>query len=95
MKLWNKNILVKIIEEDSGDQTTASGIIIPKEKMEEDQVAKGFVIQVPEELSDKLSKGETILFHKFNPTDIHMKYDSDQLEEYWFVKETDIISSDF
>jgi len=91
IKLHNGNIMVKVEDITEDEKTTASGIIIPEEKMEEDQVAKGTVIEVCEELADRYKKGDGIFFHKFNPTDVHMKYDSDELEEFWFVKNTDVI----
>ena len=91
LTLQNSYIMVRVEENKKEETTTASGIIIPEEKMEEDQVAKGVVVEVSKELEDKYKKGDGIFFQKFNPTDVHMKYDSDKLEEFWFIKNTDVI----
>lgn len=91
LSLKNGNIMVRIDDESKHETTTAAGIIIPQEKLEEDQVSKGTIVAVADELSEEYKVGSGVFFHKFNPTDVHMKYDSDELEEFWFIKSTDVI----
>lgn len=91
INLKNGYIMVKAEEQKEEESTTASGIIIPEEKMEEDQVAKGTIVAVCEELKSEYAIGDKIFFHKTMPIDVHLKFDSDELEEFWFIKDREVI----
>ncbi len=87
MKLIPKNnqLLVKAIIKE--DKELAGGLIIPGELHEDEQVAKGRVI---ESSSADYKKDDVILFHKVIPVDVHLKIDG-RIEEFWFVSANDII----
>lgn len=87
MKLIPKNnqLLVKAIVKE--DKETIGGLIIPGEIHEDEQVAKGIVI---ESASPDYKKDDYVLFHKVIPVDVHLKIDGN-IEEFWFVPASDII----
>lgn len=88
ISLMNSNIMVKATERE--DETeNKSGLIIPKETLEDEQVAQGVVIRSN---SESVKIGDLLLFHKVMPVDVNMKIDKDEkLETYFFILEKDII----
>lgn len=89
INLRNGNILVKVQERKSESQLTQSGIYIPEEVLEEEQVSQGIIIQSQ---TDGYDKGDGILFHKVIPVDVNLKLDGDvKLEQYFFISEKDVI----
>jgi|TARA_R100000501_G_C2624764_1_gene118078 co-chaperonin GroES (HSP10) len=85
IELDNNNIMVEEIEV---KEDTSSDFIIPKETLDEEQVAQGTVI---ESCTDKYKKDDVVLFHKVIPVDVNLKYNSNELKSYWFVPKKDII----
>tara|TARA_R100000789_G_C2952752_1_gene135501 strand:+ start:344 stop:622 length:279 start_codon:yes stop_codon:yes gene_type:complete len=85
IELDNDNIMVEEIEvkEDS-----SSIFIIPKETLDEEQVAQGKVIESSDE---KYKADDVVLFHKVIPVDVNLKYNSEEMKSYWFVQKKDII----
>ena len=88
ISLMNGNIMVKAIERED-EEENKSVLIIPKETLEDEQVAQGVVIRSD---SENVKVGDTLLFHKVMPVDVNMKIDKDEkLETYFFILEKDII----
>lgn len=91
INLKNGHIMVKEIVRKEEEKTTASGIFIPEETLEEEQVSQGKVVRTN---SDEYPLGSTVLFHKTLPVDINLKIDEDkELSIYFFINERDIICS--
>lgn len=86
MKLIPKNNQLLVKADEREDEKTSSGLIIPKETIEE-QVAKGTII---ESSVAEYVKGQVVLFHKVIPVDVKLQVDG-KLEEFWFVPANDII----
>lgn len=87
MILLNEYILVKEIE--SRDEQLKSGLILPEQEQQEDQVAQGKVLQADD--STEVKKDDIILFHKMIPVDAQLKMENGDLERVWFIREQDII----
>lgn len=89
MKLIPKNnqLLVKSMERKEEGTITDTGLIIPEQTLEDDQVAQGKVI---ESAHPDYVTGDVVLFHKVIPVDVHLKVDK-EIEEFWFVPANDII----
>lgn len=88
VELKNENIMVLALEKKEEEKQTASGLIIPEHVIEEDQVAQGIVI---ESSNPEYKPKDIVFFHKVLPVDAQMKYRSDELETFWFIKASDII----
>ena len=67
IQLKNDYIILKALKDE--DITTQSGLIIPKETQNEDQVAKGKVL----ENGNEYKKNDILLFHKIVPIDVELK----------------------
>lgn len=88
LEMLNSNIMVREIAREK-DEESLGGLIIPKETLEDEQVAQGVVVRTN---SDAIAIGDTLLFHKVMPVDVNMKIDDDKkLETYFFILEKDII----
>lgn len=86
MILLNEYILVKEIE--AKDEQMKSGLILPEQEQQEDQVAQGKVLITT---TDTIKKDDIILFHKMIPVDAQLKMENGDLERVWFIKEQDVI----
>ncbi len=85
----NNHIMVKEVIRTEAESVDANGFYIPKESLDDEQVAVGVVV---ESESDKYPKGLEVLFHKVLPVDFHMKLDGDaEMTTYYFSKQSDII----
>lgn len=86
--LKNNYILVKETSREKEELKDESGLFIPEENLDDEQVAQGIVVQDAEEYH----KGDVILFHKIIPVDVNMKLEGDSsLQRYFFIKSSDII----
>lgn len=91
INLKNGHVMVKEIVRKKDEEVTASGIILPEEMLEEEQVSQGKVIRTQ---SEEYPIGSTVLFHKTLPVDVNMKIDDDkELTTYFFINERDVICS--
>lgn len=91
INLKNNHIMVKEITRKKEEVVTSTGIFIPEETLEEEQVSQGKVVRSD---SDEFPIGVTVLFHKTLPVDINMKIDDDvDLQIYFFIHTKDIICS--
>ena len=89
IELKNGHLMVREIERQKDATIGSSGLIIPNEVLEDEQVSQGEIIESKEE---EYKIGDAVLFHKVIPVDVSMKYgDDDRLRTYWFVKTEDII----
>lgn len=90
MILLNNYILVKEIA--SKDEQLSSGLILPEQEQQEDQVAQGKVIDIADinSVAD-IKKDSIILFHKMIPVDAQLKMENGDIERVWFIKEEDVI----
>ena len=89
IELKNGNIMVRELVVTDEEKTLDFGIILPKEIIEEDQVAQGTVVQAA---VAGYSSGDIVLFHKTLPVNARLKIEgSDKFEEFFFVKEEDVI----
>ena len=87
--LYNGNIMVKEHILTQEEKSSASGLYIPDEVLEDEQVAQGEVVNSN---SENFAIGDLLLFHKVMPVDVNMKLDGDKgLSKYFFIKEQDII----
>lgn len=80
--------MVRSIERKNDQAKRDSGIILPETQLDDDQVASGQVVEVPEGSDYKV--GDILFFHKVLPIDLHMKYDK-ELEVFWFIHPRDVI----
>lgn len=88
IELFNGNILVKELKREDKDSVGASGVFIPTEDLEDEQVSQGTVIR----FSEGFNVGDRIMFHKTMPVDVHMKLDEDtELTNYFFINKQDVI----
>lgn len=88
VSLKNGYILVKELARKQEELKDESGLFIPEENLDDEQVAQGTVVQDVGEYS----KGAVLLFHKVIPVDVNMKLDGDDsLQKYFFIKESDVI----
>ena len=88
IELLNSNILVKAIKREEKDSVGATGVYIPTEDLEDEQVSQGSVVQ--DALDFK--KGDIVLFHKTLPIDLNIRLEGDEeLTNYFFIKMDDII----
>ncbi len=88
VQLKNNNIMVFALDRKESEKTTQSGLIIPEETLQEDQVAQGIVI----ESNDKeYEPKDVVFFHKVLPIDAQLKYRGSELETFWFIKASDVI----
>jgi len=86
MKIIPQNgyILVKELKRKEDEKATDTGIILPEESLEDDEVAQGTVVVSGD---DKFTEGQILLFHKTLPVDALLKMDGDEKPtEYFFVK---------
>lgn len=88
VELKNGHIMVLALDRKEEQQVTSTGLIIPEQTLEDDQVAQGIVIESD---NPEYQKDDIVFFHKVLPVDAQMKYRSDKLETYWFIKADDII----
>ena len=86
--LKNEYIMVRSLEKKDTDKTTEKGIIMPSESLEDEQVASGVVVASSDE---DYKEKDVLFFHKILPVDLHMKYNDDKLETFWFIHKKDII----
>ena len=87
--LCNGHIMVKEIKRKKDEETTESGLFIPEEVLDDEQVSQGFVVRSS---VSGYEQGDVVLFHKMMPVDVNMKLDNDKgLETYFFIKESDVI----
>ena len=96
IELFNKNILVKAIKREEKDSVGESGVYIPIEDLEDEQVSQGIVVQdvstIDDNGRDYFKKGDKVLFHKTLPVDINLKLEGDtELQNYFFIQLKDII----
>lgn len=88
IELDNGYIMVKEIKRSDNESQDSSGIIFNDQNLDDEQVSQGTIIQD----AGKYKAGDTILFHKVIPVDVHMKLEGDErLENYYFIKSTDVI----
>ena len=88
IELFNGNILVKELKRDSKELVGKTGVYIPPEDIEDEQVSQGIVVQDVSEFS----KGDLLLFHKTLPVDVNLKLEGDEeLQNYFFIQLKDII----
>lgn len=81
--------MVKELKRKSDANVSDSGIIIPEETMEDDEVAQGTIISSSEE---EYKAGDVILFHKTLPVDALLKMEGDDRPtEYFFVNSRDVV----
>jgi len=88
MKLIPKNNQVIFSSEVQGEdkEKTASGIFIPKQMKEADQIAQGVVI---ESGSDEYKKGDVILYPKVIPNDFQLDL-GQGVKTFWIINASDI-----
>lgn len=87
--LYNDNIMVKELPRSEEDEINAAGLYIPKQALDDEQVAQGVIARVS---IAGYSKGDVVLFHKVMPVDFNVKLEGDtELTRYFFIKESDII----
>ena len=95
IKLYNQNVLVKAIKREEKDSVGATGIYIPTEDLEDEQVSQGVVVQdasVDSGGHPRFFKGDVLLFHKTLPVDVNIKLEGDsELQNYFFIQLKDII----
>lgn len=83
--------MVKEIKRKKEEDIGQSGLYIPEETLEDEQVSQGRIVVSN---TSGYDKGEVLLFHKVMPVDVNMKLEGDEgLERYFFIKESDIICS--
>ena len=88
IELYNGNILVKTVKRDEKDSVGESGVYLPVEDLEDEQVSQGIVMQT----TQTFSKGDKLLFHKTMPVDVNMKLEGDtELQNYFFINIKDVI----
>lgn len=88
-ELKNSTIMVRELVQAEDEKIVAGGLILPKEIIEEDQVASGTVVQSS---TEDYKAGDVLLFHKVLPVNARLKLDgSDKFEEFFFVHERDVI----
>lgn len=80
--------MVRSIERKQEELRKESGLFIPETEIEDEQVASG---QVVSSSSAEYIKGDVIFFHKVLPVDVNMKYESKEMEKFWFISPKDII----
>lgn len=91
INLKNNHVMVKEIIRKEDEKLTASGIFIPEETLEDEQVSQGRVVR--SDMED-YPIGSTVLFHKTLPVDVNLKIDDDkELTTYFFIRDKDIICS--
>ncbi len=88
VQLKNDNIMVFALDRTEEEKTTKTGLIIPEETLEEDQVAQGIVI---ESNDPEYKAKDVVFFHKVLPVDAQLKYRGSELETFWFIKASDVI----
>ena len=82
-----------IVESESAEQTTKSGIVLPDTAQEKPQTGKviavgtGRVTEEGKEIPLKVKEGDVVIYAKYGGTEI--KVDGD---EYLIVKESDILA---
>jgi len=87
--MLNGNIMVKEVVRTEEEEKSSSGIFIPKEILEDEQVSQGKVVKTD---SENIAIGDLVLFHKVMPVDVRIKIDKDEeLQSYFFILEKDII----
>ena len=88
IQLHNSNILIKALKREEKDSIGATGVYIPIEDLEDEQVSQGVVVQDAE----GFVKGDIVLFHKTLPIDINLILEGDtELTNYFFISFKDII----
>ena len=89
VELKNGYIMVKAIERKEDETITGSGLILPEQVLEEDQVSQGHVIRSSVE---EYKEGDILFFHKTLPIDAIIKFGDDTSPtEYVFLKADDVI----
>lgn len=91
MKIICKNghIMVKEMIRTEEESKTAMGLIIPKETLDDDEVAQGQIIFSQEV---EYPVNSIIIFHKTLPVNAMLKLDGDeQPKEYFFVNSRDVV----
>lgn len=89
IELFNDNIMVKELKRTEGETVSESGLYVPEQNLEDEQVSQGTVINSN---SPTVNIGDVLMFHKVMPVDVNIKLDGDAvLENYFFIKEGDII----
>lgn len=98
IELFNSNILVKALKREEKDSVGVTGVYIPTEDLEDEQVSQGSVVKECSFIHPTnhtnviLSVGDKILFHKTLPVDVNMKLEGDtELQNYFFIQFKDII----
>lgn len=89
IELKNSNIMVKELVRKEEEKESKSGLYIPEEALEDEQVAQGIVVRSEIGL---FAKGDVLMFHKVCPVDVNLKIDGDEeLNRYFFIKAEDVI----
>jgi co-chaperonin GroES (HSP10) len=88
IEMCNNTIMVKELLREKEEEKT-EGLYIPKDNLEDEQVAQGVVVN---SASEQFKEGDIVLFHKVLPVDVNMKLDGDDgLKKYFFILARDII----
>ncbi len=71
----NEKVAVKFIEEESGEEKTESGIVLPDTAQKDEKPQQGEIIAIGDECEAPINIGDTVVFDKFAGSNINVDED--------------------
>lgn len=68
----NEKVAVKIVEEESGEEKTESGIVLPDTAQTDEKPQQGEVIAIGDDCEAPLNEGDTVVFDKYAGSNINI-----------------------